>query len=406
MTDWRKVLRQVAPHADPHILAGVLATIDPVFPKYRINTVARQADFLAHCVVESQGLTRIEENLNYSAGRLVQVWPKRFPTVMAAQPYAHNPRALANKVYGGRMGNRAGTDDGWNNRGSGILQCTGADNMEGGAEAFGISVAEYAERLRDPDHAFECAVELYVRLGAMRYADKGDIAGSTRCVNGGENGLSERRRFRDQLRVIIPKATSAATAAVGFVAMPDVAADGDPKVRAAQDRLKALGYFPGKTDGDFGPNMRGELVKFQGDNGLEASGDLDEETLAALGSAMTPARALPASRTEATVDDLRAQGSETIKAADDAEKGLSTKVAAGAVTIGTLTETVSQANSAKDAVSTLPDLLQFVVSHALLISVVIVAGVIWYERKAIRAALDRVREARLKDKRSGANMGR
>lgn len=406
MTDWRKVLRQVAPHADPHILAGVLATIDQSFARWRVTTVARQSDCLAHCVVESAGLTRIEENLNYSAGRLVQVWPKRFPTVMAAQPYAHNPRALANKVYGGRMGNRAGTDDGWNNRGSGILQCTGADNMEGGAEAFGISVAEYAERLRDPDHAFECAVELYVRLGAMRYADKGDIAGSTRCVNGGENGLSERRRFRDQLRVIIPKATSAATAAVGFVAMPDVADDGDPKVRAAQERLKALGYFPGKVDGQMGSTMQGVLVTFQGDNGLPPSGELDDETVSALGSAMTQPRPLPASRTEATVDDLRDKGSKTIAAADEAESGSSIKTVAGVATLATATEAVSQANSAKDALSTLPDLLQFVIQHATLIAIVVVLGLLWFERKKIMAALDRIREARADDHRSGANMGR
>lgn len=69
----------------------------------------------------------VEENLNYSAKRLTQVWPKRFPTIAAAAPYANNPQALANKVYGGRLGNTA-PDDGWRYRGRGLVQVTGKDN--------------------------------------------------------------------------------------------------------------------------------------------------------------------------------------------------------------------------------------------------------------------------------------
>jgi putative chitinase len=84
----------------------------------------------------------IEENLNYSAKRLMQVWPKRFPSVAAANPYANNPERLANSVYGGRLGN---TDpgDGWLYRGRGFVQITGkanyakyglADNPESASE--------------------------------------------------------------------------------------------------------------------------------------------------------------------------------------------------------------------------------------------------------------------------------
>ena len=404
MTDWRKVFRQTAPHADAEILAGVLATIDAVLARYKLSTVARQSDFLAHVLVESLGLTKLEENLNYSAARLTQVWKGRFPTVMAAQPYAHNPRALANKVYGGRMGNRAGTDDGWNNRGSGLLQCTGADNMEGGAEAFGISVQEYASRLRDPDHALECAAELYARLGAVKHADRGNIEGSTRCVNGGSTGLRDRRMFRDRLRVVIPQATKAA-AAVGFMSMP-ADDEGAAKVRAAQERLKALGYFPGMIDGVIGPTMQGAISTFQSANHLAISGELDDDTVEALGSAMTPQRPISDARANATVDDLRDQGSKTIEAADEAESNLKTKVAAGLLATGGLSETVSQANAVKDTVSQLPDLAQFALSHALLITVIIVGVVIWLERKAIKRAIDKIRDARLSDHRSGANLGR
>jgi len=69
----------------------------------------------------------VEENLNYSAKRLTQVWPGRFPTLASAQPFANSPQKLANKVYGGRMGN-AGPNDGWLFRGRGLPQITGRDN--------------------------------------------------------------------------------------------------------------------------------------------------------------------------------------------------------------------------------------------------------------------------------------
>lgn len=68
------------------------------------------------------------ENLNYtSAARIRQVWPSRFPTEVSAGPYVRNPQGLANKVYGGRLGNTL-ANDGWDFRGMGLVQATGRDN--------------------------------------------------------------------------------------------------------------------------------------------------------------------------------------------------------------------------------------------------------------------------------------
>lgn len=86
------------------------------------------AAILAEVYHETGGTMQpVEENLNYSAKRLTQVWPGRFPTIASAQPYANNPQKLANKVYGGRMGN-TGPNDGWMFRGRGLPQITGRDN--------------------------------------------------------------------------------------------------------------------------------------------------------------------------------------------------------------------------------------------------------------------------------------
>nr|WP_312826019.1 chitinase [Brucella anthropi] len=72
----------------------------------------------------------VAENLNYTtAAQIRKTWPSRFGTVAAAQPYVRNPQALANKVYGGRMGNSR-SNDGWLYRGRGLVQITGRDNYK------------------------------------------------------------------------------------------------------------------------------------------------------------------------------------------------------------------------------------------------------------------------------------
>lgn len=155
---------------------------------------AELASFLGQILHESAGLTQFGENLSYSAERLTQVWPSRFPTLESAQPYARNPEALANKVYGGRMGNIY-IGDGWRFRGRGPIQLTGRDNYRAVGDLMGQDLTSLPELLEQPRYALESAIAWW----EDRIPDSmvGDTERVTRRVNGGLTGLADRERLTD-----------------------------------------------------------------------------------------------------------------------------------------------------------------------------------------------------------------
>jgi len=111
-----------------HLPAGVIAQIPETALKFGITTNLRLAHFLAQCAQESTGFTATVENLNYSADRLMKVFPKYFRTVDTAA-YAHNREKIGNRVYANRMGNGdEASGDGFKFRGRGYIQLTGKNN--------------------------------------------------------------------------------------------------------------------------------------------------------------------------------------------------------------------------------------------------------------------------------------
>lgn len=194
--DWYDIL--IACQVKPHVAAEWSEVFaDVVKPDSFSAGDAELDDFLGQILHESDGLTRLEENLSYSAERLTVVWPNRFPTKADAQPYARNPEALANRVYSGRMGNTE-PGDGWRFRGRSPIQLTGHANYEFVGNLIGQDLTVIPELMGQPRYALEAAIAWW----EDRIPDSmiGDPEKVTKRVNGGLIGLAHREELTNAAR--------------------------------------------------------------------------------------------------------------------------------------------------------------------------------------------------------------
>lgn len=192
------LLLQLSPNARPD--AGVfISALEQALPIFSISTAARQSAFLAQCAHESAGFSRLAENLNYSAAGLAATWPGRFRGVdgqpnALARAYQRRPVVIANHVYANRMGNGSEeTGDGWRYRGRGLLQITGRGMYQRCGEVLGLPLLEQPDLLLQPEPAVLSAAWFWQSNGLNALADAGDLEGITRRINGGLNGLAERK---------------------------------------------------------------------------------------------------------------------------------------------------------------------------------------------------------------------
>ncbi|TIQ96705.1 glycoside hydrolase family 19 protein [Mesorhizobium sp.] len=195
-------LARLSPTASPAIIAGIAVNAH-LLDQAGINTPIRLRHFFARVCVETGGLRSLEENLSYSAERLTRVWPKRFPSLAVAKPFAKNPAKLAEKVYGGRLGNFK-PGDGWNFRGSGLLQNTGRENFEEVEDETGLPVTSQPELLRTFPGALQAATIYWTKRKINALADQDDVTGVCKGVNGGTIGLSEQKTWLAKAAKIWP----------------------------------------------------------------------------------------------------------------------------------------------------------------------------------------------------------
>lgn len=210
---WNKLFPPAAPVAAPvstvvvpassfkldklkgHIPDSVIAAIPDTAAKFNITNVLRLAHFLAQAGHESGQFKATSENLNYSSKGLLGIFPRYF-TPALAESYARQPQKIANRVYGGRMGNGAeATGDGFKFRGRGYIQLTGKDNYT----QFDKTVPE--DILANPDlvstkYALASAAWFFDKNKLWSICDKGadqaTVTAVTKRVNGGTIGLPDR----------------------------------------------------------------------------------------------------------------------------------------------------------------------------------------------------------------------
>jgi len=188
-------LRHLAPNCRTSYQEA-FSEANAVFAIYGINdTRLRLAHFMAQVLHETDGLTIFRESMNYTAKRMVKVWPNRFANENAAAPYAHNPQALANKVYNGRMGNRTGTDDGWQFIGRGMLQVTGREDYQKYGGLLSIDLVVDPDLAIDARYTLKIAALEWDAKNCNRAADEDSIREVTRGINGGVTGLASRQEW-------------------------------------------------------------------------------------------------------------------------------------------------------------------------------------------------------------------
>ena len=174
-------------------LDGWYDALSNVLPEYEIDSPQRVAAFIAQCTHESGGFKRLKENLNYKWESLRKVFPKYFPTDELAQEYAHKQEQIANRVYGGRMGNGdESSGDGFRYCGRGLIQLTGRNNYTKFAESIGMAVEEVPSLLETFEGAVKSACWFWKTNNLNQYADAGDILTMTKRINGGTIGLEDR----------------------------------------------------------------------------------------------------------------------------------------------------------------------------------------------------------------------
>lgn len=247
------LLREVMPNVrgakgagQERIVEAVSGSLASTLARYEIDTALRIAHFVAQIAHESDGFCTCEE---YASGR----------------------------AYEGRsdLGNTE-PGDGVRYKGRGLLQLTGRHNYRRVGGRIGVDLEAEPERAADPQTSLLIACEYWANWGSAGInprADRDDLMGVTRAVNGGLNGLDDRRRYLGKAKTAIARITGIVVAGREPAADRPVLRRGlrGDVVGELQSLLRDQGY-PIAIDGDFGPATETVVRHFQAQRGLEADG--------------------------------------------------------------------------------------------------------------------------------------
>lgn len=186
----------------PSVVETYLDTLNERLPAHEIETPLRTAHFLAQVLHESSLLKRVEENLHYSAQRLLEVFPRYF-TSEQAHAYAGQPQKIGSRVYANRLGNGdEASGDGYRYRGRGLIQLTGKTNYRAFSRWIGDDCVAQPDRVSNL-YAVDSAIYYWSENGINEPADRDDVRTVTRIINGGLNGLEHRMQLLERAKILL-----------------------------------------------------------------------------------------------------------------------------------------------------------------------------------------------------------
>lgn len=193
----RRVQRFVGDYASS-LDEELLRVLNQVVAHYKIGENPRRfSHFMAQLAHESAHFTRMEENLNYSTQGLMRIFRSKFRDEAEAASYARQPEKIANRVYANRIGNGdEDSGDGWRYRGRGFIQLTGRANYRSIGNRLGLDLENDPDIVaNNPVIALQVAANYWDSRNLNEVADQDDVFEVTRLINGGHNGIDDRKHL-------------------------------------------------------------------------------------------------------------------------------------------------------------------------------------------------------------------
>ncbi len=180
--------------------------------KYEVNTPLRLVHFFAQINHESGNFTRLQENLNYSVDGLMKTFGRHRITEAQAREFGRttkqraNQEAIANILYGGEWGRKnlgnLKLGDGFRFRGRGFKQVTGRANYTKLSKDVAIDYLNNPDWLLREADAMLSALWFWKNNDCNDFADKDDVVGLTKIINGGRIGLAQRQKLTNDYKKV------------------------------------------------------------------------------------------------------------------------------------------------------------------------------------------------------------
>jgi predicted chitinase len=314
-----ETLKEFAPKARPDYVKVLGEQGDDVLTKFGINRSPRRfCHFMAQVGHECGGFTIVEESGAYSAKGIGNIFgPGRHSASVsaaeaqqiAALPVAERGKVLFERVYGPEKSPRKARDlgntkpgDGYRYRGRGFLQITGRSAYREMGKKIGIDLEADPDRAGDPIGALMTAAAFWDSRKLNTYADQNNIEIITKRINGGHNGLADRKEKYKKALDIWGEDGEGTRDAPTRSPVPGAKrtleyGDLGPDVLEAKRMLGVLGYDGFILDEDFSKAMHLAVASYQIDRGLTGDGIINAETWLILERDATAAGYAPPSPT-------------------------------------------------------------------------------------------------------------